>query len=482
MRKLIAFVSLAAATVTAACEGLGQAMTAHTDVVARAAGHELTVDHVAAIMRLNPRLPAQPEVVEAIANFWVDYVLLATAAAEDSSLRSVDLTPVVQPEIDQALLFKLRDKVIQVDTAFTDEELRALYEKEQPGLQIRARHILLRLPPDATPAQRDSAMALAKDLQQRAAAGADFAALATEYSQDPGSAREGGDLGMFGRGQMVPQFEEAAFALDVGEVSDVVETPFGLHIIKVEERQLPDFEQVKESFRVQAQGNATLEAEEAYVRNLTEPLSIKVEEDAYEVARELARKPDTKLGSRAASRALVSYKGGEFSAAEYRQEVIRRFDPTRRAALAQLGDEQMAEFLTTLTRFEILLAEARRAGVELEPAERDSIMDNAVRRLAALASAAGLRNIQPRQGETTAQAIDRAVRELLEGIAKGERSALPLGPLSYSLREQYGGAVFERAFPAVVAAVQATRPAQAPPSLPPPQPQAQPQPDAGASR
>src|SRR5690606_7194316 len=141
------------------------------------AGHELTVDHVAAIMRLNPRLPAQPEVVEAIANFWVDYVLLATAAAEDSSLRCVDLTPVVQPELAQARLSKLRDTVSQVDTAFTDEGLPARDEKEQRGPQIRARHILLRLPPDAPPAQRDSAMALAKDLQQRAAAGADFAAL-----------------------------------------------------------------------------------------------------------------------------------------------------------------------------------------------------------------------------------------------------------------------------------------------------------------
>jgi len=482
MRKLIAFVSLAAATVTAACEGLGQAMTAHTDVVARAAGHELTVDHVAAIMRLNPRLPAQPEVVEAIANFWIDYVLLATAVAEDSSLRSVDLTPVVQPEIDQAVLFKLRDKVIQVDTSFTDEELRALYEKEQPGLQIRARHILLRLPPDATPAQRDSVMALARDLQQRAAAGADFAALATEYSQDPGSARQGGDLGFFVRGQMVPAFEEAAFALGVGEVSDVVETPFGLHIIKVEERQLPDFEQIKEGFRVQAKGTVTLEAEEAYVRNLTEPLGIKVEEDAYEVARELARRPDTKLSGRAASRALVSYKGGEFNAGEFRQEVIRRFDASRRAALAQLADEQMAEFLTTLTRFEILLAEARRLGVELEPAERDSIMDNAVRRLTALATATGLRTIEPKEGESMGQAINRKVRELLEGIATGERNALPLGPVSYSLREQYGAVVFERSFPAVVAAVQATRPAQAPPALPPAQPQGQPQQDASGSR
>src|SRR5690606_15582191 len=217
------------------------------------------------------------------------------------------------------------DQVIQVDTAFTDEDLRALYEEQQPGLQIRARHILLRLPPDATPAQRDSTQALARELQQRAASGADFAALATEYSQDPGSARQGGDLGLFGRGQMVPPFEEAAFALGVGEVSDVVETPFGFHVIKVEERHLPDFDQVKGIFRQQAKATIELEAEEAYIKNLTEPLGIEVQDDAYEVSRELARRPGMKLSARAAGRTLVSYKGGAFTAGEL-QEVMRRFD------------------------------------------------------------------------------------------------------------------------------------------------------------
>jgi parvulin-like peptidyl-prolyl isomerase len=77
----------------------------------------------------------------------------------------------------------------------------------------------------------------AEDLLKRVRAGEDFAALATEFSEDPGSKTQGGDLGWFGRGAMVKEFEDAAFALKQGEVSGVVESPFGYHIIKVEEHR-----------------------------------------------------------------------------------------------------------------------------------------------------------------------------------------------------------------------------------------------------
>lgn len=77
----------------------------------------------------------------------------------------------------------------------------------------------------------------AEDVVKRARGGEDFAALAKEFSEDPSNKDKGGDLGWFGRGQMVKTFEDAAFALKPGEVSDVVETPYGFHVIKVDERR-----------------------------------------------------------------------------------------------------------------------------------------------------------------------------------------------------------------------------------------------------
>ena len=119
----------------------------------------------------------------------------------------------------------------------TDAELQAFYDENADRFrhpeQRRASHILIRVSPDAPSAEREAARQKIDGILARAKAGEDFAALATASSQDPVSAAQGGDLGYFGRGQMVPAFEEAAFATPEGAISGVVETQFGYHILKV---------------------------------------------------------------------------------------------------------------------------------------------------------------------------------------------------------------------------------------------------------
>ena len=100
--------------------------------------------------------------------------------------------------------------------------------------RVHARHMLFSFSPEATAEEKTKIRATATEVLARVRAGEDFAALAKTYSQDTATAPKGGDLGFFTRGRMVKPFEEAAFNLPAGGVSDLVETPFGLHIIKVE--------------------------------------------------------------------------------------------------------------------------------------------------------------------------------------------------------------------------------------------------------
>jgi peptidyl-prolyl cis-trans isomerase C len=135
----------------------------------------------------------------------------------------------------------------------TDEDIKAFYEKSPDRFgtpeRVKARHILIRVDPNTDQATKDAKReeveAVRKELMEE---DADFAEIAKAKSEGPSAAR-GGDLGEFGRGQMVPTFEEAAFSQEIGAIGEIVETQFGYHIIKVEDRQSGEtkpFEEVKE--------------------------------------------------------------------------------------------------------------------------------------------------------------------------------------------------------------------------------------------
>jgi peptidyl-prolyl cis-trans isomerase D len=121
-----------------------------------------------------------------------------------------------------------------------ESELKSYYQQNLSSYQlperVRASHILLKTE-GKSPEETANIKAKATDLLMQVKKGADFAELARKNSEDPGSAANGGDLGLFGRGQMVPEFDQAAFTLGVGAVSDLVKTQFGFHIIKVTEKQ-----------------------------------------------------------------------------------------------------------------------------------------------------------------------------------------------------------------------------------------------------
>ena len=139
----------------------------------------------------------------------------------------------------------LDSKIDEDDIIVTDEEMKAEFNPEKAR---GAQHILI----DTREAKDDAAKAEAKTkikmILGKAKLGEDFGELAKEYSDCP-SSEQGGDLGKFSKGQMVPEFDEVVFNMNVGEISEVVETQFGYHIIKLNEIVKNDFEEMKEQLR-----------------------------------------------------------------------------------------------------------------------------------------------------------------------------------------------------------------------------------------
>lgn len=197
---------------------------------------------LASVDRQFAQLPAEQRRAAAFMALMEIRLLAARAVAEGLDK---------DPEFQQRLAF-LRERALhseliekEVAASVTEAEIRAAYDKQisetPPVNEVKARHILVET--------KEEAEAIIRQLDENA----DFTALANEHTQDPSGKTTGGDLGYFGPGQMVPEFETAAFALEVGGYTkEPVQSQFGWHVIKVEDKraqQPPAYDTVKEQFR-----------------------------------------------------------------------------------------------------------------------------------------------------------------------------------------------------------------------------------------
>ena len=146
---------------------------------------------------------------------------------------------------------------------------------KQPG-QIHASHILVKVEPTAAKKEKAKARKRIQKIEKKLKKGEDFGVLAKKYSEGP-SATKGGDLGFFGRGQMVKPFEEAAFALSPGKVSGIVETKFGYHLIKVTDKKPATaiaFDKVKDKLKNDLKQKSIREKVDKYVKQLKDKAKV----------------------------------------------------------------------------------------------------------------------------------------------------------------------------------------------------------------
>lgn len=284
-------------------------------VVARVNGEGIPraeFDRMLKQMEMQAGQPVPTERRDEIYRGVLDQLVTYTALAHEARARGVEVTAAEAKQVSDARIAELRkqipdpaafkkalaergmtldrlradirrdlaiNKMMQAELAaappVTDADVREFYDKNPDEFTgVRASHILIK-PDGFDEASKKKARAAIEDVLKQARAGADFAELAKKHSSD-GSAQQGGDLGFFTKGRMVPEFSTAAFALQPGQISDVVETQFGYHIIKVTERKDVPFAEASEKIRGFLTAKRQDEQQQAFVAGIKNKAKIEV--------------------------------------------------------------------------------------------------------------------------------------------------------------------------------------------------------------
>jgi peptidyl-prolyl cis-trans isomerase D len=369
-QRPLALAVLTASVVVAACDSVKGAIGSHVDTVAKAGSQELTVERLAQLLGRSPIQLTGPqgrEVARNLAGLWVDYQLLGAAAARGDSLSDPKVVDdAMWALVAQQRVSKLGNQLLAAQGTTPDTANAA--QRYASGELLSARHILI--PFGAGPPQPNQQVPQAvKDSVRRKIEAiraqvtpANFAQLAEQQSGDPGSARQGGLLGVFPRGAMVPAFEQALARLQPGQISGVVETPFGYHLI-----YRPQFAEVAPQFTGALAQRTRQVAESTYLAKLEQAGNVQVKGDAPLWTKSIAANVDEHYKD---NKVLATSTAGDLTAARVARWMSGvQNSPQLRAQMQQAPDSLVTMFIKSLARQELLLKQADSAKVTLTAEE-----------------------------------------------------------------------------------------------------------------
>jgi hypothetical protein len=360
---LVLLSTVAAVAVLAACDGFKEAFSAHQDVVARAGAQELSVTRLAELLG-NSKIPLRKDVAKAIAELWVNYQLLGKAAAHNDSMSDPKIVDsAMWSEIANAKARKWYDMVSKNWNAGQDSDFQSRYNQ---GEMLAARHILLVLPPQGLSTHARDSIRLRAEALAKQVTPANFAELAKKNSQDPGSAPSGGSLGVFPHGAMVPEFEKGLLALKPGEISPVVQTQFGYHII-----YRSKYDEVKEQLAQAMAERGQAAAESTYLANLEKNNKVEMKEGLGPVVKAIAADVDAHLND---SKVIASTSKGDFTAGRLAMW-IAAFPPRTRIKeqIAGAPDSVIPRFVSNVLRNDLVLRQADSAKIAIDSTELQTI-------------------------------------------------------------------------------------------------------------
>lgn len=395
-RKVILATTMVAILGIAACDSFKEAFTAHVDVVARAGTQELSANHFADLIG-NSKIPLRKDVANAVAEIWVTYQLLAYAGAHDDTLRDVKVADAamwsaIAQEKSKAFYSRVAAGWGKVDTA-------ALPQRYAAGEMLAARHILLLAPREGMSAKSRDSVRNELEKIRRTVTAANFADVAKNKSQD-GSKANGGSLGVFARGAMVPEFEAAVRALKPGEVSGVFESQFGFHIVK---RQT--YDEVAKEF-AQAYGQtATQRAESTFMGDMEKGAKVEVKAGVAKLVKEIAKDVDSHRDDKTS---LVTWRSGSLTGARLVQWISAMPPQARiRDGLATAPDSAIPYFLKQIVRNELVLHAADSMKLAVDTAALSEIR-NAF--YAQVAGAMGALKVAPSMLKDSAKTVSERER------------------------------------------------------------------------
>jgi PPIC-type PPIASE domain len=426
-------VLLAAGVGLSGCKGLKDALTAHTDLVARTVNQDLTATRLGTQLgTARIGIDASAQNARIIADLWVDYQRLGYAAAHHDSMSSA-VTATIQPLIDNMrvsmMIDTLRSK-IKIDT--TDAE--AGYNAAVGGI-IGARHILFGFPsatktPPApvTPAEKDSVRTFAAKILPQIN-NANFAAMAKKYSSDPGSKDRGGDYGLFARDKMVPEFSNAVIGVKPGQITGLVESQFGIHVIQ----RLP-YSEVKTQYAPGFAQVAQIGVDSTISANLTAKGQVTVKDNAAAPIKEAVKNPDAHHKDKTV---LATFKGGEMNVGQF-LAWVDVMPINLRQQVAQIvptwPDSQVKSFAKNMAMRQMLLHQADSAKLDVSATEKATLVtqfgqlvQNAWQQLGVTPKALADSAKSERDRERIAAAhVDTLMNRILNGEAQPFNVPIPL--------------------------------------------------------
>jgi peptidyl-prolyl cis-trans isomerase D len=360
MKRSSLLVLALSATTLAACDGLKEAFTAHVDVVAKAGSQELSVVRLGDLLG-NSKLgiPVNKDVATLVArDLWIPYQLLAVAAARGDSLTDTKaMDAAASGMLENAKLGRFMESVAAKFPVDSGSESSYLAAK---GGLYSARHILFLVPKGAAPAVKDSVKKKAQGGLAQVTP-ANFAEMAKKYSGD-NSAAKGGDLGVFPLGMMVKPFGAALSKLKPGEISPLVETEFGYHIV-----QRNTWDQAKTAYAAQAGGRGRQVAESTYIAQAQAGAKVNVKADAGAAMKEIAKDP---LSHRNDKKVLATYTGGSLT--NGRLALVLLASPQAARLTQQIQgapDSLVNQYVMNMAQREVLLQRADSAKISVTPEE-----------------------------------------------------------------------------------------------------------------